>query len=304
MNVETNDGTRLFINFTGILRFATEFAARMSEVTDVLYGDIIECKQIIERKRRVNPHTLMFWRRNVTRATFAFIEGVISFLKKAAIDYAKVMGGVLTDDELTFLTAKNQPFVNGKGEVEYGRRAYPKFESDLKFAFKMFAKALGIPVELDVSLDGWRQLRDAVSIRHRVTHPKDVADLDISDDENALVAGGLNWFDQQVARYVESVTEKCVSEMKSIHQQMPDSSIWTADDLRVMSGLLEAAGDNLRATANRKRGGLWAGSETGGALQYLIGATLGREKQQRRRKREGRVKKVATRKRREATGRG
>jgi hypothetical protein len=69
-----------------------------------------------------------------------------------------------------------------KGDVET-RPAKISFEANLRFAFKLLAKACSVDSELDVSGSGWQSLKKATKIRDRITHPKILSDLNISEAE-------------------------------------------------------------------------------------------------------------------------
>ena len=48
-------------------------------------------------------------------------------------------------------------------------------------------------ISVDYSRSGWSNLRRAIDIRNRITHPKADQDLAISDADLDLVASGLSW---------------------------------------------------------------------------------------------------------------
>ena len=269
MNSDRNTGTQLFIRYVEILSFVSRFVGRMSEVSDILYGDVLQCRKQSDEKE------LMFWRRNSTRAAFAFVEGVTNFLKSSSIEYGNVFDGKLLPDEIGLLTGKGEPYINERGDVAYSRPPFPKFLNDVRFAFKMFARSLGFSRELQVGENGWSQLRQSVEIRHRVVHPKDVAELEITDAEVETIDSALEWFDRQVALFVDGLADRCIEEINDVQNQMPDRSSWKLDDLQTVGTLLKEMGEQLAAVAERQRGGLWSGSETGKALQNMIGETLG-----------------------------
>ena len=49
------------------------------------------------------------------------------------------------------------------------------------------------PSELDVSGSEWQSFRRAIKIRDRITHPKSVSDLNISDEDYNDVSAGFGW---------------------------------------------------------------------------------------------------------------
>ena len=48
-------------------------------------------------------------------------------------------------------------------------------------------------ISVDYSRSGWSNLRRAIDVRNRITHPKRAQDLAVSDSDLDLVASGLSW---------------------------------------------------------------------------------------------------------------
>lgn len=53
--------------------------------------------------------------------------------------------------------------------------------------------------------NGWNQLQEAVGVRHRLTHPKQVKDLEVTDKDLSVVRGGLAWFRNTLQRFYEVI---------------------------------------------------------------------------------------------------
>ena len=56
------------------------------------------------------------------------------------------------------------------------------------------AEQLDTELEIDFGVVGWADLKQAIKVRNRITHPKSISDLDISDTDIAIIQSGLLWF--------------------------------------------------------------------------------------------------------------
>lgn len=82
--------------------------------------------------------------------------------------------------------------VDGKGKVRK-RKIFLKTANNLRFAFNVSAK-LTLDFNLDASGKGWESYKKAVKIRNRITHPKNISDLNISKEEMSTVREAFMWF--------------------------------------------------------------------------------------------------------------
>lgn len=142
-------------------------------------------------------------RRMFIRATFASTEASIYVLKQTAlIQRHNPMCPTISEAERTF--AQEQEYkLTDTGEVEI-RQAKISLEANMRFAFKLLGKALSIPSALDVSGSGWQSFKRAIKIRDRITHPKSVSDLTVSDEEVNDLAIAFGWLQ---ASYTKAANE-------------------------------------------------------------------------------------------------
>jgi hypothetical protein len=97
------------------------------------------------------------------------------------------------------------------GDVET-RRTKISLEANLRFGFKLLAKAGTLPSELDVSGSEWQSFRRAIKIRDRITHPKSVSDLNISDEDYDDVSVGFGWVLISLIKLFTAIMLKAKSE--------------------------------------------------------------------------------------------
>jgi hypothetical protein len=131
-------------------------------------------------------------RRIYVRSTFALIEAWIYVMKQIALAmHPDPRCPTISEAERAF--AQEQEYrLTDSGDVEI-RRTKISLEANLRFGFKLMAKSGSILSELDVSGSEWQSFRRAAKIRDRITHPKSVADLIISDEDYNDVSVGFGW---------------------------------------------------------------------------------------------------------------
>lgn len=140
---------------------------------EVLSNDLIAAGQ------ELNQPDLQLRRRTLFRAFFAQVEGETSLRKEFALLQHAERQTVFSEPELAMLREEQYVLANN-GEV----RVQPKFlrlTDNLRFSFKAFAKAFGSSFELEVSGSGWDAFQRSIIVRNRITHPKTLTDLTVSD---------------------------------------------------------------------------------------------------------------------------
>jgi hypothetical protein len=131
-------------------------------------------------------------RRMYVRSAFATIEAWLYVWKRIALSaHPDPKCSTISEAERTF-AQEHEYRLTDSGEVET-RRTKISLAANLRFGFKLLAKAASVPSELDVSGSEWQTFRRAIKIRDRITHPKSVSDLNISDEDFNDVSVGFGW---------------------------------------------------------------------------------------------------------------
>jgi hypothetical protein len=145
-------------------------------------------------------------RRMYVRSTFATIEAWIYVMKQMALRmHPDPKCPTISEAERAF-AQEHEYRLTDSGDVET-RRAKISLETNLRFGFKLLAKAGSIPSELNVSGSDWQSFRRAIKIRDRITHPKSVSDLNISDEDYNDVSDGFGWV---LVSHVNLFTAICI----------------------------------------------------------------------------------------------
>ena len=124
------------------------------------------------------------------RSAFATIEAWIYVMKQIALrSHPDPNCRTISEAERAF--AQEQEYkLTDQGDVET-RRTKISLAPNLRFAFKLLSKACSVPFELDLSGSESQSFKRAIKIRDRITHPKTVSDINISDEDYKDVTTGL-----------------------------------------------------------------------------------------------------------------
>jgi hypothetical protein len=99
-----------------------------------------------------------------------------------------------SDGELMVLIEKTyQP--NEKGEVGEQRMQIP-LKTNIKFAFRAYARAHLVDYKLNVGDNRWNDFKNSLAVRDRLTHPKEVRNLEVSDEELKSLKSAFDWFSE------------------------------------------------------------------------------------------------------------
>lgn len=119
-------------------------------------------------------------RRNLARATFAFIEGSVSFFSYVVYS-DEMLRSKLDSIEVKAIEGKNI-VVRENGSVKEFDVKVPLMNR-VRMLLKILTRAYGLTTTEDFFIEahGWHEFRKAIRIRDRVTHPRRVKDLEISN---------------------------------------------------------------------------------------------------------------------------
>ena len=197
-------------------RTLDELYAGLRAEIDQLAGGKIDPEQLLIIYP--NPTGLdPIMRRVLVRSVFSFIEGTAYGLKQFAIRQS---------EELSFgeRTLANDESYELKDNGEVVRRsARLRFLSNIRFAFKIFAKATEVQFSLDTASVGWHHLTIALKIRDRLTHPKCVSDLAVTDDEIRTAFSAFTWFDSQIILLLVHTVKKNRAILEEIQSRLDSS---------------------------------------------------------------------------------
>lgn len=136
------------------------------------------------------------WRRIFIRSLFAYIEGTCFRLKQDVKLFKKC-----SPQEDSVISEKSYA-LDEKGSIKE-RDLYLRPKENIRFAFRIYAGCFGSGFKLKTDGNGWKAYERALKIRNRITHPKKIEDLKISDGEWACIVNARTWFDGEYQRLLE-----------------------------------------------------------------------------------------------------
>lgn len=176
----------------------------LREIQESLGQDILICTKMLEQEDN------QFWRRTLVRSSFAFIEGMVHRMKQLAFEVCSYEGISLSRSEAAMLLEEGYE-LNDKGEA-ISKMNYMHITKNVRFAFKLLARAYGVNHELKVDDAGWDNFKKALKIRDRLMHPKSSSDLNVDDADGTTVGEAFGWFGQNAhdlqAKMVSSLDER------------------------------------------------------------------------------------------------
>jgi hypothetical protein len=148
-------------------------------------------------------------RRLLIRSMASFIEAIANGLKaEALVSWANAsLSGVdrsLASDQAYSLKENGTAHI---GVVKSSTR------SNLLFALRIYAQANGAGFSLDTSGAGWQDTQHLIKVRDRLTHPKNLVDLTVSDEEIAAACRAFHWFIKQLKQLLIEVHKGLRSEI-------------------------------------------------------------------------------------------
>jgi recombinational DNA repair protein (RecF pathway) len=174
------------------------------EVQESLGQDVLVCTKMLEQEDS------QFWRRTLVRTSFALIEGVVHRMKHLAFEFCSYEKIPLSRAEVAMLQEEGYE-LNDKGEA-ISKVSYMHITKNVKFAFKVLARAYSVNNELKVDDAGWDNFKKALKIRDRLMHPKSSSDLIVNDADVSTVDKAVGWFGQHAhelqTKMVASLNER------------------------------------------------------------------------------------------------
>jgi hypothetical protein len=156
-------------------------------------------------QRRLDDEDTQPNRRQLVRAEITSLEVLLDFFR---MDTAEVIlararaGASLNVHELTPLMDEAAQ-IGSDGRPNLLPQRIP-LKNILAFVVRTHAEHKGLGSTSFLSDNGWAELRKAIRVRHRLTHPKSPDDLDVSVEDLKAVRTGVSWFNRTVRDLVNA----------------------------------------------------------------------------------------------------
>ena len=153
---------------------------------DALSSDYDRCAD------QIHSDDSQFWRRTLVRTVFSMFEAMNSILKEKAIRAA--CSGDKTSFNATRIELLGDHLYrilkNGKLEQEPRRAPFIHYTA---FILRSLSEESYTEATFFAE-NGWNEFQKTVDVRHRITHPKQNTDMDISDGELKSLEEAVRWY--------------------------------------------------------------------------------------------------------------
>jgi len=157
-------------------------------------------------------------RRSLVRSAAASIESCIFFVKQLVLMASKRTEGLTVAEKL--IIEEKAPVLHESGKASM-TKAKCSFLSNLKFAFKVFCRIYGIP--LPASYERMlKSVPNIVAVRDRITHPKKLTDMTVTDEESLAVIKSYQLFILAYADMVAGALNKSKREAEVLREELLD----------------------------------------------------------------------------------
>jgi len=146
-----------------------------------------------------------FARRAYIRSVFAAVEGIVWLLKRVCLKLAGAAKAKLDLGEYSLLQDQTYE-LKQNGELNVQTK-FLRLPDNLRFTFRVFNRSFAANVDLGVGAASWDHFLEALAIRHRITHPKEVDQLDVTDAEIARCKEVCSWFNEIIHSAITSIVK-------------------------------------------------------------------------------------------------
>jgi hypothetical protein len=160
----------------------------------VLSHDVVICWE------RIEIADTQATRRDLIRTMFAAIEGYVWEYRAHVRSLVDDIGTIPPIMELALTETSYS--VSDQGILKKHIRFIP-LTSMIRLVTKL-AEEYCPGLEIDFSNDGWSKLKQTIKIRNRITHPKNLSDLEITQEDIEISQAGFFWILKLIAEVIES----------------------------------------------------------------------------------------------------
>jgi hypothetical protein len=173
----------------------------MLEVSGVLRQDIESLVAAYRHDWSSQPLRRMF-----VRAYWSMIEGEVFRTKQFTLRACELGDKSLSAEEHVFLS-ESRVIVDKEGVASMKHKHIDTL-SNLKQTLKIAASKFDLDWAPNFSTQGWEKLALSLELRHRITHPKVVAELVVSESELDVHKDAFAWFLEAFNEFQASLLRK------------------------------------------------------------------------------------------------
>ena len=184
----------------------TDHLTSQTDAQEILWLDLGTTREALQRDL-----ASQYLRRQLVRGFCAYTEAHTFYLKSTVLFVRQLVFGLLSADptpvrarlgeffSLEFHSAEIQLLREQNSEVDDsgGIRTTPKFihaARNIRFAQASYLRSIKTGFAVNYQDHGWATLREVITLRNRLTHPKTKDDLAVSDAALNHVIAANDWF--------------------------------------------------------------------------------------------------------------
>lgn len=162
-------------------------------MTHLLIDDVNMLRSKIAERNPDPSDDEKAYRRFYVRAVFALVEAFVEQHRRLLIHLCDAGKIQLTDNELDELRGIKQIF-DGGGAVVREQPTYMGTFDKIKRVYNAAADGFDSSLTIAFADHHWREFRDAMEVRNRITHPKNIQDCCILEALLQKVIAAHEWF--------------------------------------------------------------------------------------------------------------
>lgn len=162
-----------------------EAVSQLKNVWAILNSDLDAAIQYVRK------YNTQYAQRAMVRTWFALVEGLSYQLRQVTL--ASLQGTDFLSPSEVVLLNEMRHSVSDKGYPKTSEQFLP-FPQSLLFSIRAYVKNHGAKYEADMKLPGWSAMLHAAKVRNRVTHPKSVTALELSEEDLEAVVEAAKWW--------------------------------------------------------------------------------------------------------------
>ncbi len=155
-------------------------------ISNTLIDDVTITLEMIKNNDK------QFWRRTLVRSLFACIEGINHRMKFIDLELAGINSVKLSPADHALLIEESYE-LDDKGYA-IPKKNKIRIAENLLFTLRITASLCKASFLIDKSKDYWWCFKESLKIRNRITHPKSLEDLVISDTELKVIVKTAKWY--------------------------------------------------------------------------------------------------------------
>ena len=169
--------------------------SEVSEPLIALCNDVIQARELNENKDDD------FTRRVYIRSLFTLIEGSTWLIKQALLKATCEACRKIELPALDGLLGDSSSEIDQRGEIVEKKKFIP-ISNNVRFTCNQFNRLTKSNIVLDVQSQAWSYFLDSIKVRNRITHPKETADLAITDDEFKKCKAVESWYNAHMHEFL------------------------------------------------------------------------------------------------------